>query len=270
MGDMDRMKDKRVISAVVAIPLLIFFVLMGGYVFKIGICSITAIAIFEYTNAFKKSDSPVIFGVLAAAFLIDTIMVFTGSAEGRLLPFIYAVTMVSMAVPIFIRRYNVISSAETILGFLYVICFFNLLIFIRDHEQGQYVIWLVFIISWCCDTFALYAGKFFGKRKLCPEISPKKTVEGAIGGVLGGVFGVIIWWLIVPIEGISWYEPIILGMVGTAISQIGDLVASAIKRHAGIKDYGKIMPGHGGVLDRFDSILYTAPLVYYYIIMFMG
>jgi phosphatidate cytidylyltransferase len=128
----------------------------------------------------------------------------------------------------------------------------------------------VFIISWFCDTFAYYAGRFFGKRKLCPEVSPKKTVEGSIGGVLGGTVGVILWWIITPVKGISWYEPIILGMVGTAVSQIGDLVASSIKRHVGIKDYGKIMPGHGGILDRFDSILYTAPLVYYYITMFMG
>jgi phosphatidate cytidylyltransferase len=270
MGEINKMKNKRVISALVAIPLLIFFVLMGGYFFKIGICSVTAIALYEYANAFRKSSTPVIAEVLTAAFIINTILVFTGYAQENLMPFIYGTTMVSMAVPVFIRRYDVTSSAVTILGFLYVICFFTLLIFIRDYDQGQYVIWLVFIISWFCDTFAYYAGRFFGKRKLCPEVSPKKTVEGSIGGVLGGTIGVILWWIITPVKGISWYEPIILGMVGTAVSQIGDLVASSIKRHVGIKDYGKIMPGHGGILDRFDSILYTAPLVYYYITMFMG
>jgi len=264
------MKDKRVISALVAIPLLIFFVLMGGYVFKVGICAATAIALYEYVNAFKKSSTPVISGVLIAAFIINTIFIFTGYENGLLLPFLYGTAMASMAVPIFTRKYDVTSSAITILGFLYVICFFTLLIFIRDYNQGQYLIWLVFIISWFCDTFAYYAGRFFGKRKLCPEVSPKKTVAGAIGGVLGGTVGVILWGIIVPVKGINWYELIILGIVGTVISQIGDLVASSIKRHVGIKDYGKIMPGHGGILDRFDSILYTAPLVYYYIIMFMG
>ena len=264
------MKNKRVISALVAIPILIFFVIMGGYVFKVGICAVTAIALFEYINAFKKSSLSVITGVLAAAFVINTIMVFTGYAEANLLPFIYVTAMVSMAVPIFVRKYNPISSAITFLGFMYVICFFTLLIFIRDYDQGQYVIWLVFIISWFCDTFAYYSGRFFGKKKLCPEVSPKKTVEGAIGGVIGGTIGVILWWIIAPVEGISWYEPVILGVLGTAASQIGDLVASLIKRYVGIKDYGNIMPGHGGILDRFDSILYTAPLVYYYITMFMG
>lgn len=270
MGEINKMKDKRVISALVAIPLLIFFVLMGGYVFKIGICAATAIALYEYVNAFKKSSTPAITGVLAAAFIINTILIFTGYAQEVLLPFVYGTAMMCMAVPIFTRRYDVTSSAVTILGFLYVICFFTLLIFIRDYDQGQYLIWLVFIISWFCDTFAYYAGRFFGKRKLCPEVSPKKTVAGAIGGVLGGTVGVILWSIVVPVKGIIWYEPIILGMVGTVISQIGDLVASSIKRHVGIKDYGKIMPGHGGILDRFDSILYTAPLVYYYITMFLG
>lgn len=264
------MKDKRVISALVAIPLLIFFVLMGGYVFKVGICAAIAIALYEYVNAFKKSSTPVITGVLAAAFIINTILVFSGYAQGGLMPFVYGTAMASMAVPIFTKKYDVTSSAVTLLGFLYVICFFSLLIFIRDYNQGQYLIWLVFIISWFCDTFAYYAGRFFGKRKLCPEVSPKKTVAGAIGGVLGGTVGVILWYIIVPVKGISWYEPVILGMVGTVISQVGDLVASSIKRHVGIKDYGKIMPGHGGILDRFDSILYTAPLVYYYITTFMG
>lgn len=270
MGEMNRMLDKRVISAIVAIPLLIFFVLMGGYVFKIGICAATAIALYEYINAFKKSSTPVITGVLAAAFIINTILVFTGYKQNGLLPFVYGIVMVSMAVPVFTRKYDVTSSAVTILGFIYVICFFTLLIYIRDYDQGKYLIWLVFVISWFCDTFAYYSGRLFGKKKLCPEVSPKKTVEGAIGGVLGGTLGVILWYIIVPVNGISWYAPVMLGLVGTVISQIGDLVASSIKRHVGIKDYGKIMPGHGGILDRFDSILYTAPLVYYYITMFMG
>jgi phosphatidate cytidylyltransferase len=121
----------------------------------------------------------------------------------------------------------------------------------------------MFILIWTNDTFAYIVGKSIGKHKLFERISPKKTIEGALGGILGSVLVSIIYsYYFIPKYVIHFA---IIGLIGSILGQIGDLVASMFKRYCEIKDYGKIMPGHGGILDRFDSILFTAPLVYYYV-----
>ncbi|SKA87040.1 phosphatidate cytidylyltransferase [Caloramator quimbayensis] len=266
------MVDKRVISAVVAIPILIFCLFFGKIIFKSGIVFVSAICIYEYINAYKKSNHPVIEVILILGFILISISIFLKIIPNVILPIIYIVVISSMAAPIFFKKYNVVSSALTITGFIYIVCFFSLLTLIRDNAKGgSYLIWIVFIIAWSCDTAAYYSGRFFGKRKLCPSVSPKKTVEGSIGGIIGSVIGIIIWALISKsVITINWSSLILLGIIGGIVSQLGDLSASLIKRYVGIKDYGNIMPGHGGLLDRFDSILFTVPIVYYYITIFMG
>jgi phosphatidate cytidylyltransferase len=263
------MLDKRVLSSIVAIPILLFFVFTGGMIFKLGVIGITAIALFEYINIYQRNKDKVISWILIVGFLLYYSIIFLDKVS-IVLPIIYLVVILSMSVPIFSRSYSVISSALTIIGFIYIVNFFSLLIFIRDYSNGYLLIWLVFIIAFVSDTSAYYAGRFFGKNKLCPEVSPKKTVEGSIGGIIGSVLGVLLWWFIANDNGFTWYQIIFLGIIGGILSQIGDLSASLIKRFIGVKDYGNIMPGHGGVLDRFDSILFTAPIVYYYIVIFLG
>ena len=125
-------------------------------------------------------------------------------------------------------------------------------------------IWLVFLIAFGTDTFAYLVGNIFGKHKLSPNISPNKTKEGALGGILGSVIIALIFSYLANVE--SLWKLLILSILASIVSQIGDLVASRIKRLANIKDYGFIFPGHGGVLDRFDSIIFCAPLIYYYVI----
>lgn len=263
------MIDKRVISALFAIPLLLFFVFSGGIVFKLGVMAITLIAIYEYSNAYRETSHRVITYALLIGYIINVFIVFFDLKQ-LIIPSIYLLTLVSMATPIFNKKYNVLSAALTVIGYIYVVGFFSLLIYIRDNNSGFKLIWIVFIIAFLSDTFAYYAGKNFGKRKLCPDVSPKKTVEGSIGGILGSIIGIIIWGLINNDLGFQWYQLIIMAGFGSIISQIGDLSASLIKRFVGIKDYGNIMPGHGGILDRFDSILFTAPVVYYYIVFLLG
>lgn len=261
------MIDKRVISAAIAIPILIFCVTFGGIIFKSSVVLVTGISIYEYILAYKNSDYKIIQSVLIFGFLLISILIYMNLLKNFILPIIYLILILSMATPIFKRKYNIVSSALTFTGFIYIVCFFSFLILIRDYSNGgKYLIWLVFIIAWSCDTAAYYSGKFFGKRKLCPQVSPKKTVEGAIGGIVGSVLGIIIWGIICRSSiSFSWSLLIFLGIIGAIVSQLGDLSASLIKRYVGIKDYGYIMPGHGGMLDRFDSILFTIPIVYYYI-----
>lgn len=131
---------------------------------------------------------------------------------------------------------------------------------------GPALVFLPLAISFGSDTFALFAGMLCGKHKLAPKVSPKKTVEGAIGGLIGGVIGVTLLHLIASSLGrIILQSPLqilVYGIVGSAISQIGDLSFSVIKREFGVKDYGHLLPGHGGILDRFDSVTFVAPFVW--------
>lgn len=261
------MLNQRVISALVAVPLLVFFIVMGGYVFKAGVLFLICKAVLEYSKAYEKTDSNVITPIIIIGALFN-ILIVSNDKTSYMFPLIILVTLCSMAAPIFLKRYNVLSSAVTITGYIYIAVFFSILILIRDIPGGNKYIWMVFIIAFCGDTMAYYTGRLFGKRKLCPDVSPKKTVEGFIGGIAGSIIGLMVWYIF--IKDFSLPSLILLGAVGSIISVIGDLSASLIKRYVGIKDYGNIMPGHGGILDRFDSILFTAPVVYYYILMITG
>lgn len=131
-------------------------------------------------------------------------------------------------------------------------------------ENGKYFVTIPLIAAWCSDSFALFAGVMFGKHKLAPHISPKKTVEGAIGGVIGGALCMLLYAAIIKFifpPDFSFVLAIVVGSVGAIIGQLGDLAFSLIKRNYGIKDYGSVFPGHGGVLDRFDSVILAAPAV---------
>ena len=147
----------------------------------------------------------------------------------------------------------------------YVILCFTSVVAIRYMENGNYNYLLIFIGAWVCDTFAYFVGKFLGKHKLIPAISPKKTIEGSIGGIVFtiGAFALYGYILRAAYEfEISYVELIIMGAVVAVVSQIGDLIASAVKRQYEIKDYGFLFPGHGGVLDRFDSVMLVSPFLY--------
>lgn len=125
-------------------------------------------------------------------------------------------------------------------------------------------VWLILITAFCTDIFAYFGGYFLGKHKLCPVISPKKTIEGSVCGTLGSVLFCVLFGYFFPVgEGLHLWEYAVIGLAGGIVSQFGDLTASIFKRKMGIKDYGNLIPGHGGIMDRFDSVLFTAPMVYY-------
>lgn len=164
-------------------------------------------------------------------------------------------------------RYNPVDIFCSYVSVIYVAILLSCIYTVRESENGVYTVWLIFIGSWICDTCAYFVGSAIGKHKLAPVLSPKKSVEGAVGGVLGSaIVGVLFAFLVARFKGsdfslITGISYALICAIAAVFSQVGDLSASAIKRYFGIKDYGNIIPGHGGVLDRFDSVIMIAPLV---------
>lgn len=151
-------------------------------------------------------------------------------------------------------------------GMFYVVLMLSYIYQVRMMQDGAYIVWLIFLCSWGCDTCAYLVGVMFGKHKMAPVLSPKKSIEGGIGGVAGAALLGFIYATIfkdkITIDNANIIFPIVCA-VGGIISQIGDLTASGIKRNHDIKDYSRLIPGHGGILDRFDSVIITAPIIYY-------
>ena len=152
-------------------------------------------------------------------------------------------------------------------SFFYVSVMLSYVYLLREMENGGYMVILIFVCSWGNDTLAYCAGVLFGKHKMSPKLSPKKSIEGLIGGILGAgilgaIFGIIYNSQVKELSN-AWLIFGIIGALGAVPAVIGDLAASAIKRNNDIKDYGKLIPGHGGIMDRFDSMIFTAPIIYY-------
>ena len=148
----------------------------------------------------------------------------------------------------------------------YIIASFGALVLLRDRDFGLYLLILTLYGPWISDVFAYFCGRLFGRHKLIPDVSPNKTVEGAIGGVVfcalaAMLYGFILTVVIGEIASVNYGALALIGALIAVISQIGDLSFSYIKRQYGLKDYGKLLPGHGGVLDRFDSVIFCAPLM---------
>ncbi len=167
-------------------------------------------------------------------------------------------------------KYSTEQVAICFMGIFYVGVFFSYLYLTRVMQGGSYYAWLIIISSWGSDTCAYVSGMLLGRHKIAPVLSPKKTVEGCLGGVIGSsLIGYIFATVCISGFSDSLYPRLTCAAscaIGAVISQIGDLAASAIKRNHSIKDYGHIIPGHGGILDRFDSMLFTAPIVYFSIV----
>lgn len=167
------------------------------------------------------------------------------------------------------KRFTLKDVAVTLLGMAYIPFLLSFVFMVRLMDNGYELFWLIIIGTFSTDTFAYFIGKFFGKRKLLPEVSPNKTIAGGIGGIIGSIVCTTLYGVLYINSAtglnINVLHYIVLGILCGIIAQFGDWAASAIKRSVGIKDFGHIMPGHGGLLDRIDSLLFVAPAVYFYI-----
>lgn len=256
---------KRIMVAVVFIPLLLLVLFAAPPIaLPIAISALSAIAIHEIlwsTGCVKHFRISAYSTILGA--LIPFWVYFSGKSSHAFLGvFVYVVLLFCEAIA---SRKKVTLEKMGSAFFVSIIIPMCLSSFIRimQMEHGRYYVLIPFVAAFTSDAFALFAGMLFGKHKLAPSLSPKKTVEGAVGGLVGAVVCVLVYavvvnqiWHLTP----NYLVFALYGVLGSIISQLGDLSFSYIKREYGIKDYGNIFPGHGGVLDRFDSVIFCAPL----------
>ncbi len=276
----------RIISGFVLAILLVAAVFSGQIVFGIAVFALSVIGIYEFYNSVSNAGyKPIkLFGYLACIPVLllgmdgkikavsDFIDSFQKGNYLGVLIFLLIV-LLSTSIIFLYKRFNLIDISLTAYGIIYVVYLFSFVVLTRNMDHGVYLIWLIFIGAFATDTSAYFTGVAIGKTKILPVISPKKSLEGSIGGVLGCILITCMYGFFlkdsIPDLDVRFYDFAILGLLCGIISQIGDWTASAIKRYVKVKDYGSLMPGHGGVLDRFDSILFVAPVIYFYINLFV-
>lgn len=260
---------KRTITAIVAIAIFIpICIYSDTAVFPAAMALLSAVAAYEMLSCIgvKKEPALLIPALLFAA--VTPVIPYFSADSAVALIFAAAIVLLILvfANDVFSRgRLDFTLSASAFTGIFYIGAAFSSIVLLRG--SGKYLYLLVFIGPWVSDTFAYLCGRLFGKHKLIPEVSPKKTVEGSIGGILFAAGAFVLYAFIIKRFFAQSSEPnyVVLAVSGalvSVISQIGDLAASVIKRRFGVKDYGWLFPGHGGVMDRFDSVLLTAPVVY--------
>lgn len=261
----------RLISSIVLVAVLLVTILSGGILLWSVLLFLSLVSYKELMNACKltgekqKANGLMIIGYvgilvyyLIMALTENRIYLFT-AAVGILMAFmfLYVLTFPKYHAEQIMPAFFNVAYAPVMLSFIYLV---------RGLPYGEYSVWMIFISSWICDTCAYCVGMLLGKHKLSPKLSPKKSIEGAIGGIagsalVGALYGYFIVERVIMEQQVTWVF-VIISAVGAVVSQIGDLAASAIKRNHDIKDYGKLIPGHGGVMDRFDSVIFTAPMIY--------
>ena len=260
---------KRTISAIIGVVILVFVMIQKNQlVFNAAISIISVIALWEFYSAVKKKGvKPIsVIGYLSSLMLIGIGYIPKDILVMIVMLIIPFTLFIAFCVSILTNiKYNVMDIAVTLMGIVYVTYLFSFLSYTKVMPNGEYLIWFIFGGAWMTDTFAYLVGMAIGKHKFS-QISPKKSIEGCVGGIIGATlfFVLYAYFLNTNVTGIelSYVFIGILGVFVSVIAQIGDFAASSIKRYCEIKDYSEIMPGHGGILDRFDSILLIAPFIY--------
>jgi phosphatidate cytidylyltransferase len=251
---LDNLK-KRVLSGIIGVTLMIIIILKGEIYLDISLFIVSMIGLREIYNALTNlSINPIKWvGFLSCFFIYLSIYV-----QFEIYLLMLSVALILLISYVINEKIRFIDISATFFSIIYVPC---MLINISFLSNTRYI-WMIFTIAFGTDTFAYLVGSTIGKHKLSPKLSPKKSVEGAIGGIVGS--------LIVTLTYSYYFAPnpfwiiALLAIVSSVLAQIGDLAASKIKRESGIKDYGNIIPGHGGILDRFDSIIFVSPIVFYF------
>lgn len=258
----------RIITSLIAIGLLVTVLLSDKAALDFAVFISIIVLLYELYRALGITKKKVLFtlGMIPPFFVF-----FVGMINIPLSLCVYIFVLFA-ALLAFHNEIKLADVAEVFFISVFVTVFLWHIALLRSlDEGGKYLIWAVFIGACMSDTTAYFVGRFLGKHKLAPKISPKKTWEGSVGGVLGAVLGFLIYGFVLSKYfgfQINIIPLVILGVLSSVAAQTGDLSASIIKRECSIKDFGNVLPGHGGFLDRFDSILFTAPVVYYFVTFF--
>lgn len=273
------MLGKRILTALIGIPAAIYLINSGGWMFIGAVTLLAVIAWHEYSTMLGCRQINGHYGLgLAGTLLLIGCAVLGNHQETIFIIFLFLFLCLAKAVSSS-SSFTIEDASFTFFGIAYVGLTFSHLVLLRFSDNitsytagnvimpaGAVYLWLAFVGTWANDTFAYFVGTKFGKTKLCPAISPNKTWEGAIGGLIGSLLGTAI---LGSLFHIPLSHGLIIGLLAGIAAPLGDLAESAIKRYTGVKDSGRLLPGHGGVLDRFDSIMFAVPAVYYYIYAFL-
>lgn len=270
----------RAISGVLLLVVLSVSLVSGGRLLFAMTLLISLVSFYELMKAtrVRKIENKVCgieivgyLGVIAYYFLLYRPELRAYS----MLPLILTIMGMMLVYVLTFPAYGALQVMAGGFAFFYAPIFLSYIYQTRMLPLGVHLVWLIFCASWGCDTCAYCVGMLLGRHKLAPELSPKKTIEGAVGGVAGAALIGFFYAYFLYSSGVGaeseevlWVFPL-TSAVGAVLSQIGDLAASGIKRNFDIKDYGKIIPGHGGIMDRFDSVIVTAPLIYYLSLMLL-
>ncbi|MFV0502663.1 MAG: phosphatidate cytidylyltransferase [Lachnospirales bacterium] len=256
----------RVIYGIVLAVVIITLTIVGDTAMKLALLIISLIGLQEFYKAVKGNNQLDFIGygatVLYYALFTTGINNFYMILNTGLLLILLAFMVIKHP------KFTIDEIACTFLGFIYIPVLFSTVYLIRVSEYGFYLVWLTFITAFFTDIMAYFTGVRFGKRKLAPVLSPNKTVEGSIGGIVGTtvaslLYGLVLSFLINDLGGVNpFIFSITVGFFCSIFAQFGDLAASSIKRSKNIKDYGNLIPGHGGIVDRFDSIFFTSTTIY--------
>ena len=278
----------RIISALVIVVIGMTCVVIGGYVMAALVLFIAAVGLHEFYKAFENKGYKPVYtvGYLYVGLLL--LQVISGSAEMTDIYFsnVKAIAHINWfpVIQLFIllsllalcvfkhNKHNIADIAVTILGGYYVVYLSSFFISVRQLDGGKGGLYMFILVILGCisaDTFAYFIGCKFGKHKLIPAVSPKKSVEGSVAAFVGAALMLSIYGVIMIQTGVFTEVKLlhypILGLIIGGLAQIGDLTASAAKRYTGVKDFGKLIPGHGGILDRVDSYIFVFPIAYYYL-----
>ena len=252
----------RVISGILMVPLLAILY-FGGIPLTIAAGVVAFIGVREFFDGFNalgvKPSRKIACGMAVILYLGHILL---GFSPMFLLGWLTLSIMMSLVYGWDISNRGPYDAIATLTGLVYIV-FFPYHIVLLDETKYSILVWMVVIAAFGSDIAAYFTGIAFGKHKMTPNLSPKKTIEGAIGGVLGSTVlaGVFAHFFLPEFL----YECLLLGLFGGIVSEAGDLTASAFKRKMGIKDYGHLIPGHGGIMDRFDSVIFVAPFIYYFV-----
>ena len=267
---------KRFTSALLGLPLVVIMLTFGNkYVVDVFLAIVAAIAMQEYLNAISKDSKPVKWIGYISCILIALIHIGPEKIDGAIInnfnlleiPVLMLILFATIIITNMKTNFKDIS--YTLFGIIYIITCISFIAKIRGMENGRYLVWFAIIAAWGTDTFAYIIGKRFGKHKFS-EVSPKKSIEGCIAGIIGAVIIVLIYtYAINSINNFnySYMQITIFTIILSIIGQIGDFAASSIKRYVDVKDYSNLIPGHGGMLDRIDSLMFLAPFAYVFFTM---